>query len=128
MLASGSDVQASAPPQEPVLGGRIVQAMRQWFDVEVIPIGMTLAFEVLQGIVHNFDPASDVDNALLDMLMTVDELCVDQVAVQPCYACLVARLKAPVPVSAAALAAAPVPARPARKPRSKRALTAAGGS
>lgn len=80
-------------PSEGVRAAEIVPVMRQYFDVEVIPTGMTLLYEVLLGIVHNFDPDDAQDNALIDLMLVADEMCSTYAAVEPCFACLVGRRK-----------------------------------
>ena len=83
-------------PSEGVRAAEIVEVMRRYFDVEVIPTGMTLLYEVLLGIVHNFDPENEFDNALLDLMLVADEMCSTYQTVEPCFACLVGRRKAEV--------------------------------
>jgi|GEM_PF-1861865 len=59
-------------PSEAPRSADIIPVMRRHFDVEVVPFGMVLSYEVLLGIIRNFDPADAEDNALLDHLMELD--------------------------------------------------------
>jgi ubiquinone/menaquinone biosynthesis C-methylase UbiE len=81
-------------PSEGVRAAEIVSVMSRWFDVEVIPTGMSLLYEVFLGIVHNFDPDNEQDNALVDLMLVADEMCSANRVVEPCFACLLGRPKA----------------------------------
>lgn len=90
-------------PSEAARSAEIIPVMRRFFDVEVVPMGMSLSFEVLLDIVHNFDPGDDGDNALIDGIMRLEQDAERSGEAEPLFACLVARHKA-------APAAKPVPA------------------
>lgn len=78
-------------PSEGVRAAEIVPVMRRFFDVEVIPTGLSIAYEVLLGIVHNFVDDDPMDDALIDFIFAFDRLC-GSVGLTPCcFAGLVAR-------------------------------------
>ena len=92
-------------PSEAVRSAEIIPVMRRFFDVEVVPMGMSLSFEVLLDIAHNFDPDDDGDNALIDGIMRLEGEAERSGEAEPLFACLVARHKAassakPAPVAA----------------------------
>ena len=92
-------------PSEAVRSAEIIPVMRRFFDVEVVPMGMSLSFEVLLDIAHNFDPDDDGDNALIDGIMRLEGEAERSGEAEPLFACLVARHKAassakPSPVAA----------------------------
>jgi 2-polyprenyl-3-methyl-5-hydroxy-6-metoxy-1,4-benzoquinol methylase len=78
-------------PSEGVRAAEIVPLMRRHFDVEVVTTGMSLMYEVLLGIIHNFDPEDPRDDALLDLICLADEICADAKLVETCFACLLGR-------------------------------------
>ena len=86
-------------PSEAARSAEIIPVMRRFFDVEVVPMGMSLSFEVLLDIVHNFDPDDDGDNALIDGIMRFEREAERSGEAEPLFACLLARHKA-VPSSA----------------------------
>ena len=81
-------------PSEAARSAEIIPAMRRFFDVEVVPMGMSLSFEVLLDIVHNFDPDDDGDNALIDGIMRLEREAERTGEAEPLFACLLARHKA----------------------------------
>ena len=93
-------------PSEAVRSAEIIPVMRRFFDVEVVPMGMSLSFEVLLDIMHNFDPDDDGDNALIDGIMRLEQEAERSGEAEPLFACLVARHKA-APPAKPALAAVP---------------------
>ncbi len=84
-------------PSEAVRSAEIIPVMRRFFDVEIVPMGMSLTFEVLLNIAHNFDPDDDGDNALIDELMRLEQQAERTGEAEPLFACLVARQKASLP-------------------------------
>ncbi len=88
-------------PSEAARSAEIIPVMRRFFDVEVVPMGMSLSFEVLLDIAHNFDPDDDGDNALIDGIMRLEREAERTGEAEPLFACLVARHKAapPTPVA-----------------------------
>lgn len=88
-------------PSEAARSAEIIPVMRRFFDVEVVPMGMSLSFEVLLDIAHNFDPDDDGDNALIDGIMRLEREAERTGEAEPLFACLVARHKAapPAPVA-----------------------------
>ena len=101
-------------PSEAARSADIIPVMRRFFDVEVVPMGMSLSFEVLLDIAHNFDPGNDRDNALIDRIVRLEGEAERNGTAEPLFACLVARHKAaPVPVvKPPAPEAAPLPPLP----------------
>ena len=87
------EVYLQYDPSEAARSAEIIPVMRQFFDVEVVPMGMSLSFEVLLDIVHNFDPDDEADNALIDEIMQMEREAERTGAVEPLFACLVARQK-----------------------------------
>lgn len=81
-------------PSEAARSAEIIPVMRRFFDVEVVPMGMSLSFEVLLDIVHNFDPDDDGDNALIDGIMRLEREAERSGEAEPLFACLLARHKA----------------------------------
>lgn len=94
-------------PSEAPRSAEIVPAMREHFDVEVVPYGMALTYEVLLGLVHNFDPDDDADNALVDRLLELDRAAEADGRADTLFALLVARPRVRAPAVPAALPAAP---------------------
>jgi len=80
-------------PSEAARSAEIIPVMRRFFDVEVVPMGMSLSFEVLLDIAHNFDPDDDADNALIDGIMQMEQQAERAGEAEPLFACLVARHK-----------------------------------
>ncbi len=78
-------------PSEGVRAAEIVPLLRRHFDVEVVPTGMSLMYEVLLGIIHNFDPEHARDDAMLDLICLADDLCEEGGLIEPCFACLLGR-------------------------------------
>ena len=95
-------------PSEAARSAEIIPVMRRFFDVEVVPMGMSLSFEVLLDIVHNFDPGDDGDNALIDAIMRLEQEAERTGQAEPLFACLVARHKAAPPAKPAPAAAPPL--------------------
>jgi len=101
-------------PSEAARSAEIIPVMRQFFDVEVVPMGMSLSFEVLLDIVHNFDPDDAGDNALIDGIVRMEQQAEQTGEAETLFACLVAHRKAaplrtPVPDFAGILASVPAP-------------------
>ena len=84
-------------PSEAARSAEIIPVMRQFFDVEVVPMGMSLSFEVLLDIAHNFDPDDADDNALIDGIMRLEGQAEQSGKAEPLFACLVARHKSVPP-------------------------------
>jgi len=80
-------------PSEAARSAEIVPVLRRFFDVEVVPMGMSLSFEVLLDIAHNFDPDDAADNALIDGIMLMERQAERSGTAEPLFACLVARHK-----------------------------------
>ena len=80
-------------PSEAARSAEIVPVLQQFFNVEVVPMGMSLSFEVLLDIAHNFDPDDAADNALIDGIMRVEREAESAGEIEPLFACLVARHK-----------------------------------
>ena len=95
-------------PSEAARSAEIVPVMRRCFDVEVVPMGMSLSFEVLLDIVHNFDPGDDGDNALIDGIMRLEQEAERTGQAEPLFACLLARHKTAQPVKPAPAAVPPL--------------------
>ncbi len=93
-------------PSEAARSAEIIPVMRRFFDVEVVPMGMSLSFEVLLDIVHNFDPDDDGDNALIDGIMRLEQQAERSGEAETLFACLVARHKS-IPSSKPAPARVP---------------------
>lgn len=86
---------AQNDPSEAPRSADIIPAMRRHFDVEVMPFGMLLSYEVLLGIIRNFDPADADDNALLDRLMELDRAAERSGQADTLFANIVARPRDP---------------------------------
>ncbi len=80
-------------PSEAARSAEIIPVMRRFFDVDVVPIGMSLSFEVMLDIAHNFDPDDAADNALIDEIMRLEQQAEQAGTAEPLFACLVARHK-----------------------------------
>ncbi len=88
-------------PSEAPRSADIIPVLQRFFDVEVAPFGMELTYEVLLGIVHNFDPDDSGDNALIDALIELDRAAARDGAADRLFANIIARPREPA-------AAAPV--------------------
>lgn len=80
-------------PSEGVRAVEIVPLLRRHFDVEVVPLGVSLMYEVLLGRIHNFDVDDENDDAILDLVFGADRLAMEARLVEPCFASIVARRK-----------------------------------
>lgn len=102
-------------PSEAVRSAEIIPVLQQFFDVDVVPMGMSLSFEVLLEIIHNFDPDDASDNALIDGIIALEQQAERTGQAEPLFACLVARHKGaprwepPQPDFAAPLDSVPAP-------------------
>ncbi len=97
-------------PSEAPRSADIIPALRRFFDVEAVPSGMRLTYEVLLGIVHNFDPDSAADNALLDELIEMDRAAERGGGAAQLFATIVARPRAPGPAVPVRLPSVPMAA------------------
>lgn len=80
-------------PSEAVRSADILPALRAVFDVEVVPMGMSLSFQVLLDIVHNFDPDDPGDDALIDAIVAAEMDAEQSGDAETLFACIVARHK-----------------------------------
>lgn len=80
-------------PSEGVRAADIIPVMSRYFEVEIIPTGMSLMYEVLLGIIHNFDAENPDDNAILDMVFLMEQLAMEAKLIEPCFASIVAHRK-----------------------------------
>lgn len=78
-------------PSEGVRGAEIVGVMSQYFYTKTIPMGLSIAYEVFSGIIRNFDPNNEIDNALIDMVMDMDSEAHKDRSVPVCFGVLVGR-------------------------------------
>jgi len=78
-------------PSEAVRSADILPALRARFAMEVAPMGMSLSFQVLLDIVHNFDPDDPADNALIDQIVTIETEAERTGEAEMLFACIVAR-------------------------------------
>ena len=85
------DVFERYDPSEAPRSAEILHVMGQFFDVQVQHYGMELSYEVLLGIVHNFDPDDPADNATIDRLFELDRAAAGTRGVDPLFANLIAR-------------------------------------
>jgi len=76
-------------PSEGVRAAEIVPIMARSLFTKVFPLGMSIAYECLNGVIRNFDPNSESDNALLDQLIEADRLAANDMHVPVCFAMLV---------------------------------------
>ena len=104
-------------PSEAPRSAEILQVLGQFFDLQVQHYGMELTYEVLLGIVHNFDPDDAADNALMDRLFELDRAAAGTRGVDQLFANLIARprvgtrpVAVPVPVTVPVLVSVPVSA------------------
>lgn len=95
-------------PSEAARSAEIIPVMRRFFDVEVVPMGMSLSFEVLLDIVHNFDPDNDGDDALIDGIMRLEQEAERTGKAEPLFACLLARHKGTLPAKPVLAAVPPL--------------------
>jgi len=82
-------------PSEAPRSAEIIPVLEQFFDLEVAPFGMELTYEVLLGIVHNFDPDDPGDNALIDMMTELDRAAARDRTADRLFANIVARPREP---------------------------------
>jgi len=95
-------------PSEAPRSAEIIPVLRRFFDVEATPYGMELTYEVLLGIVHNFDPDNAGDNALMDLMLELDHAARQGGQASTLFANIVARPRDPA-ASVAALLSGTVP-------------------
>ncbi len=82
-------------PSEAPRSADIIPVLERFFDVEVAPFGMELTYEVLLGIVHNFDPDDDGDNAMIDVMTELDRAAARDGIADRLFANIVARPREP---------------------------------
>ena len=85
------DVFERNDPSEAPRSAEILRVLGQFFDLQVQHYGMELSYEVLLGIVHNFDPDDPADNATMDRLFELDRAAAGTGAVDPLFANVIAR-------------------------------------
>jgi 2-polyprenyl-3-methyl-5-hydroxy-6-metoxy-1,4-benzoquinol methylase len=78
-------------PSEGVRAAEIVGIMSQYLYTKTIPMGLSIAYEVFSGIIRNFDPNSESDNALIDMVMKIDSEALEDRDVPVCFGVLIGR-------------------------------------
>lgn len=86
---------AQNDPSEAPRSADIIPAMRRHFDVEAVPFGMVLSYEVLLGIIRNFDPADAEDNDLIDRLLDLDRAAEQSGQADTLFANIIARPRDP---------------------------------
>ncbi|HEY0203996.1 MAG TPA: methyltransferase domain-containing protein [Acetobacteraceae bacterium] len=82
-------------PSEAPRSAEIIPTLEQFFDVEAASFGMELTYEVLLGIVHNFDPDDGGDNALIDAMTELDRAAARDGIADRLFANIVARPREP---------------------------------
>ena len=85
------DVFERNDPSEAPRSAEILRVLGQFFDLQVQHYGMELTYEVLLGIVHNFDPDDPADNATMDRLFELDRAAAGVEGVDPLFANVIAR-------------------------------------
>jgi len=78
-------------PSEGVRAGEIVNVMSRYFWTKTIPMGLSIAYELLSGIVRNFDPDNSIDNAEIDKIMEADFMASSNSDVPVCFGVLIGR-------------------------------------
>ena len=86
-------------PSEAPRSAEIIPVLERFFDVEVAPFGMELTYEVLLGIVHNFDPDDAGDNALIDAMTELDRTAARDGIADRLFANIIARPREPSAVA-----------------------------
>ncbi|MBC7801816.1 MAG: class I SAM-dependent methyltransferase, partial [Gemmatimonadaceae bacterium] len=86
-------------PSEAARSAEIVPILRRHFDVEVVPMGMSLSFEVLLDIAHHFDPDDPGDNALIDGIIAQEQVAERTGQAETLFACLIARPRPALPAA-----------------------------
>lgn len=74
-------------PSEAADSGRILEAVRQFFPhAEITRTGGVIYHTGLSHIYHNIDETNDDDRAILQLLLLIDELCLDVPGIECHYA------------------------------------------
>jgi 2-polyprenyl-3-methyl-5-hydroxy-6-metoxy-1,4-benzoquinol methylase len=81
-------------PSEGARSAEIVPLARKYLDViDVIPWGGTIVYELLRGIVHNFDEQSSQDTSILDLICTFEKILINLEIIPSDFSVIVGRKK-----------------------------------
>jgi ubiquinone/menaquinone biosynthesis C-methylase UbiE len=82
-------------PSEGVRSAEILPLVKKYFDViDERPWGGTLHYELLRGIIHNFDINNENDTAILEMILKMEQLLITNNVIGSDFMCFVAKKRA----------------------------------
>ena len=65
---------------------------KEYFDLlDVRSLGGTIHYELLRGIIHNFDVNDEKDMALLEMILLLERKLLENNVIDPDFKCFVAK-------------------------------------
>lgn len=78
-------------PSEGVRAEEIIPVMSRFLFTKIVPIGMSIAYECLNGVVRNFDPNNVSDNFILEDLIYADKKAARDPRIPTCFATIIGR-------------------------------------
>lgn len=79
-------------PSEGVRSADILPLAREYFEiVEEHPLGGTVNYELLRGIIHNFDADDEKDVAILKLILLLERLLIEGNVIDSDFKCFIAR-------------------------------------
>lgn len=78
-------------PSEGVRAADIIEVASRYLFVKTAPLGMSIAYETLLGIVRNFNPNDPLDNILIDHIIEADKAATDDPLIPTCFATILGR-------------------------------------
>jgi SAM-dependent methyltransferase len=78
-------------PSEGVRAADIIEVASRYLFVKTAPLGMSIAYETLLGIVRNFNPNDPLDNILIDRIIEADKAATDDPLIPTCFATILGR-------------------------------------
>lgn len=88
------DTYLRKDPSEGVRSSEIVPLARRYFDVVgYYPMGGTITYELLRGIVHHFDESDERDVAMLELICLFEHTLIQNGCIGSDFACFFARKK-----------------------------------
>jgi 2-polyprenyl-3-methyl-5-hydroxy-6-metoxy-1,4-benzoquinol methylase len=78
-------------PSEGVRAADILEVASRYLFVKTAPLGMSIAYETLSGIVRNFNPNDPADNIMIDNIIAADMAATKDRLIPTCFATIVGR-------------------------------------
>ena len=86
------EIYLKVDPSEGVRSAEILPLAKEYFDVlDVRSLGGTIHYELLRGIIHNFDVNDEKDMALLEMILLLERKLLENNVIDADFKCFVAK-------------------------------------